>query len=169
MLILITGGAASGKSEYAENLCLRLSGNKLYIATMQPHGQEALMRIERHKKLRKEKEFSTLEKYKALYDCEVKGYDTILLECMSTLLANEFFENSNYFDDIVSGINKLTYHSKNVVVITNKIFSDGITYDDATTNYMKALGALNCFLASAADVFIEVICGIPIILKGKEI
>ncbi len=54
MLILVTGGAASGKSAYAEALFKRLSGSapRFYVATMRPFGAEAAARIERHRKQR---------------------------------------------------------------------------------------------------------------------
>ena len=41
MLIVVTGVSGSGKSEYAEQICCKLSGDrkKYYIATMQPYGE----------------------------------------------------------------------------------------------------------------------------------
>ena len=47
MLIVVTGVSGSGKSEYAEQICCRLSGDrkKYYIATMQPYGEEGKKRI----------------------------------------------------------------------------------------------------------------------------
>lgn len=168
MLILITGGAASGKSEFGENLCTALSGEKLYIATMQPFGEEALSRIKRHTEMRKAKGFSTLEKYTKISECNVNSFDTILLECMSTLLANEYFQNKSYFENIISGIEMLQLKCKNFVVITNKIFSDGITYENETMEYIKALGKINLNLTTKADVVIEVVCGIPVVLKGED-
>ncbi len=166
---MVIGGAASGKSEYAEELCMRLSSKKLYVATMEPYGEEALKRIERHTTMRKAKGFDTLEKYTHLSECEAKGYETILLECMSTLLANEFFTDENYDENIFSGINKLKESCRNLVVISNKIFSDGEEYAKETQEYRKALGRVNGKLASLADVVIEVIYGVPVVLKGQNI
>ncbi len=168
MLIMILGGAASGKSEYAENLCLQLSSSKLYIATMEPYGEEALQRIERHTRMRKQKGFDTLEKYNRLFEAEVSGYDTVLLECMSTLLANEFFSSEDYNHNIFTGITKLQRSCKQLVVITNKVFSDGEAYGEETDRYMEALGGVNRTLAALADVVIEVVYGIPILIKGGK-
>ncbi len=168
MLIMITGGAASGKSEFGEQVCMKLSERKLYIATMEPYGKEALQRIKRHTDMRKTKGFDTLEKYTKLYECDCKDYELILLECMSTLLANEFFTEKNYFENIVSGIEKLKSSCNHLVMITNEVFSDGETYGEETTEYTKALGRINRTLASQADVVIEVVFGIPVFLKGAE-
>jgi adenosylcobinamide kinase / adenosylcobinamide-phosphate guanylyltransferase len=170
MLILVTGGAASGKSEVAEDLCIKLSNRnqKLYVATMKPFGEEANYRIKRHRDMRAVKGFDTVEKYTSLFDIETADYHTILLECMSTLLANEFFTDKNYYSNIIGGIDRLVANSINVIVVTNKIFSDGIVYDNYTTAYMRALAEINMCLAGMSDVVIEVICGISIILKGDE-
>lgn len=168
MLTVIIGGAASGKSEFAEGLCMRLSTSKLYVATMEPYGEEALQRIKRHTEMRKTKGFDTLEKYTKLYECDIQGYDTVLLECMSTLLANEYFTDPLYYDNIMNSIRKLTTSCNNLVLITNKIFSDGENYGEETMGYMEALGRINRALTASADAVIEVIYSIPVILKGEE-
>ena len=49
MLTVVTGGSGSGKSELAENIAVKFTGKKYYIAAMQPFGEEALKRIERHR------------------------------------------------------------------------------------------------------------------------
>ena len=70
MIVTVTGGSGSGKSEFAENLMTELlnktsENNKLfYIATMKPYGEEAAKRIQRHQKLREGKGFKTIECYK---------------------------------------------------------------------------------------------------------
>ena len=69
MRCLVTGGSASGKSEYAENLAAELSrGVSLYyIATMEPYGEEAGKRIRRHRRLREAKGFQTIECYRNIH------------------------------------------------------------------------------------------------------
>ena len=61
MLSLIIGGSASGKSEYAERLVCSLPGKRIYVATMEPFGEEGRERIARHRKLREGKGFATVE------------------------------------------------------------------------------------------------------------
>lgn len=171
MFVLIIGASASGKSEYAESVCMTLSKNnsKLYIATMQPFGQDAKFRINRHRELRKNKGFHSLERYTNLHDCLSTNYNTILLECMSNLLANEMFNEETHFsqDSILSGIDYIKSNCKNLVVVTNQVFSDNTIYDNATNEYIQKLGTLNIELAKKADVVCEVVCGIPIKLKGE--
>ncbi|MFI3207529.1 MAG: bifunctional adenosylcobinamide kinase/adenosylcobinamide-phosphate guanylyltransferase [Eubacteriales bacterium] len=178
MLVLVTGGSASGKSEYAENLSMKIAGTKrkIYIATMEPFGEEARYRIERHHKLRQTKGFQTIEKYNKIE--EITGIEDaiILLECMSTLLANEMFHkerNKKQYDEIVKdiigkGIQSLQNSSEHMIVVTNNIFADGEEYDAETSEYIEKLALLNIRLAKKADVVVEVICGIPRMHKGQE-
>ncbi|MFR4969360.1 MAG: bifunctional adenosylcobinamide kinase/adenosylcobinamide-phosphate guanylyltransferase [Lachnospiraceae bacterium] len=67
MILLVTGGSASGKSEYAENRALQLAKAEqkklIYLAAMKPFGEEAAKRIERHRQLRAGKGFETVERY----------------------------------------------------------------------------------------------------------
>ena len=69
MFILVTGGASSGKSAFAEGL-IEKSGKKkkIYIATMRPYDDECIKRIERHRFLRKDKGFETAEIYGRISD-----------------------------------------------------------------------------------------------------
>ena len=62
MLVLVAGGAASGKSEHAEKIVCARAHSKLYLATMQPFGKSARARIARHRKLREGKGFYTVER-----------------------------------------------------------------------------------------------------------
>lgn len=174
MLIFVIGGSASGKSEYAENLCVKLAGTdrKIYLATMEPFGEEAKERMERHHRLRAKKGFDTVEQYRNLWELEGLQTNTILLECMSTLLANEFFGTSNnhmtYMESMEKGMQTLKAGSQHLVLVSNHIFQDGVEYSRETMDYIIALGEVNRKLAKEADVVIEVVCGIPVIHKGQE-
>ncbi|HIV67650.1 MAG TPA: bifunctional adenosylcobinamide kinase/adenosylcobinamide-phosphate guanylyltransferase [Candidatus Butyricicoccus stercorigallinarum] len=174
MLILVTGGAASGKSARAEDIVCRLAGDgkKLYVAAMEPSGAEAQRRIARHRALRAGKGFDTLEHAKNFDRMRVpSGYAAALLECLGTALANEMFSpggaGAHAADSILSGVAALTAACPHVVVVTNEIFSDGRTYDAGTMAYLRALGALNQQLARRADAVIESVCGIPVTRKGS--
>lgn len=173
MLVIVTGGASSGKSEIAENIAVKLGGKMVYVATMFPFGSDGEARVKRHRKLRNGKGFETIEKYTRLCEIVLDGYDTVLLECMSNLLANEMFAYGGAGEDSVtyisSDILKVVSATENIVIVTSEVFSDGIDYDKQTEIYIKRLGILNRFLAENADVVIESVCGIPVCLKGSLI
>ena len=69
MLTLVLGGAASGKSEYAETLVLRCGLPRYYLATMQVWDAECAARVEKHRKMRAAKQFTTIECPLYLDDC----------------------------------------------------------------------------------------------------
>ena len=66
MMMLVTGGASSGKSAYAETAALELPGPHYYLAAMKPFGEDGARRIARHRKLRAGKGFLTVECYEGL-------------------------------------------------------------------------------------------------------
>ena len=92
MFTLVIGGAASGKSEYAESRVTDLPGRRIYLATMRPWDQECRNRIDRHRRLRLGKGFETLERYTDLAGAEIPAGANVLLECMSNLTANELYD-----------------------------------------------------------------------------
>ena len=51
------------------------------------------------------------------------------------------------------------------VVVSNNVFEDGIIYDETTTEYIHAMGMINHKLAALADRVVEVVAGIPVIIK----
>lgn len=169
MLILVTGGSASGKSAYAESLCLGYRP-RFYLACMQPFGAEGAARIERHRAMRRDKGFDTIERYTDLASLRLPARGCVLLEDVGNLAANEMFSEEpprDPFDAVLRGVDALHAQCERLVVVTDEIGSDGTVYDAATAAYMGALGALNRAIAARADAVFEVVAGIPIRLKGE--
>ena len=172
MLHLITGGSGSGKSRFAEEQILSLGENhRIYVATMQPYDEECYRRIERHRVMRADKQFETLECQTGLEDLDIPEGVDVLLECMSNLVANEMFSPGGAglqtVQAVLRGAKHLYQRARNLVIVTNEIFSDGIEYDSSTRLYQEYLGAINQELALRADSVTEVVCGIPLALKGE--
>ena len=169
MLILVTGGAASGKSAHAERLlCDRAPSSRLYLATMQPFGAAAQARIARHRALRQGKGFETVEWPTNLAGLALaQHYDGILLEDLGNLLANEIFAPEAAFGSVLAGIAHLQDCCETLVVVTDEIFSDGLDYPPETARYIAYLAALNRALAARAEAVYESVCGILLPLKGE--
>jgi adenosylcobinamide kinase/adenosylcobinamide-phosphate guanylyltransferase len=173
MIVLVIGGSGSGKSEYAEGRCVAFdSEKKLYIATMEPYDAESFRRIERHQKMRSQKNFDTLECYTHLEEVTVPKGCTVLLECMSNLVANEMFSENGRKNDapqmIFDGIVNISRQAKHVVIVTNQVFSDGITYDAGTDAYLRMMAEVNNRIGAIADEVVEVVHGIPLFIKGES-
>lgn len=192
MLHMVYGGSASGKSSYAESFAMSLQGEGrlLYIATMYPYkwntteiDPETMQRIERHRAMRADKGFDTVECYRHVEHIVAKRQDVLLLECMSNLLANEMYlePDSNAGSDmaetmspvsnkIVQALIDLSTRVQELVIVTNDVFSDGgsLTYDESTREYVRNLAEINCALAWEAATITEVVCGIPVIVKKNH-
>lgn len=212
MLYVVTGGSGSGKSEFAENLAVWwfrkgkremnmtdiaekagdcrgvLSGMLFYIATMCSSDRESIKRIERHKKQRKGKGFTTIECAVGLEQVRADSGAVVLLEDLSNLLANEMYSSSGRIKSFEAGqanaekpsvrqaeqaillpILRLEKTVSCVIIVTNEIFSEGMEYDEETDRYLSMLGMLNCRLAQMADGVVELVCGIPVWHKGERI
>ena len=174
MLILVTGGSASGKSAHAERLlCEHAAGSRLYLATMQPFGAAAQRRIARHRALRQGKGFETVERPLGLAGLELpRRYDGILVEDLGTLLATELFAPAGAkdaaFGSILAGIERLQDCCETLVIVTNEIFSDGLPYPPETMQYIELLGRLNAALCARAQAAYESVCGILLPVKEEE-
>lgn len=179
MMSLIIGGSGSGKSAYAEQLIMALADveHTYYIATMQVFDEESRQKIERHRSMRAGKGFLTVEQPIGISNARTHmepGKSAVLLECMSNLVANEMFSGNvpempeQVAAKVVREIRELSTELTHLVIVTNNIFEDGITYDAATEGYLRALGLVNRCLAQTADQVVEIIVGIPVILKEES-
>ena len=197
MMELVTGGSGSGKSAYAEETLCSLDsspdsgqgnetgtqqdGQRYYIATMPSWDKETEKKIAKHRAMRAGKGFCTLEWYTDFEerleraDCPgMEGAD-ILVECLSNLTANEMYmeggAGKNPADAVIRGILCLRDRCRNLVVVTNDVFSESAEDSPEMRIYKETLGRINCALAEAADRVTEVVCGIPCTVKpetGRE-
>lgn len=172
MFVLVTGGSGSGKSACAEQRILEFGERpRSYIATMMCFDEESRERIRRHRLMRRDKGFETIECYQKLSDVRVPRGGAVLLECMSNLIANELYAEGGAGEDtvnaVMSGIRSLLAQTDHLVVVTNEVFSDGITYDPETMRYLEYLGRVNREMAALSDETVEVVYGIPVSVKGR--
>ena len=99
MLTLVVGGAASGKSAYAERLVLQTALPRYYLATMQVWDAECAARVEKHRRMRAEKQFETLECPLHLGTVHLPARGTALLEDLGNLTANELYDPAGAGED----------------------------------------------------------------------
>ena len=79
MLTLVIGGAASGKSAFAESLCMQSPLPRTYLATMQVWDAECAARVARHRAMRQQKQFATVECPRGLEAIALPQRGTVLL------------------------------------------------------------------------------------------
>ena len=170
MLILVSGGSASGKSEFAEELIAssRLQ-KRLYLATMRAEDGESACRVDRHRRMRAGKGFDTVECPVDLAGAQIPPDCAVLLEDLSNLAANEYFSpcgEAGAFHRILSGVDHVAAQAALLVVVSNELFADGMAYDGETAAYLNLLSKLNRAVAQRAEQVYEVVCGMPVCWKG---
>ena len=184
-IILCSGGARSGKSEFAEQLALSLKGRKAYVATGQALDDEMKDRIKKHQ-LRRGKEWITFEIPLHLHKNweEIKNVsDVILIDCLTMFTSNHVFahgdintqEDANRIESIILKELRLLLqeinnsNDKTVIFVTNEI-GLGIVPENKLARYFRDItGRVNREVASAANKMYLTISGITIELKSQEV
>ena len=184
-IILCSGGALSGTSEFAEQLALSLKGRKAYVATGQAFDDEMKDRIKKHQ-LRRGKEWITFEIPLHLHKNweQIKNVsDVILIDCLTMFTSNHVFahgdintqEDSNRIESIILEELRLLLqeinnsNDKTVIFVTNEI-GLGIVPENKLARYFRDItGRVNREVASAANKMYLTISGVTIELKSQEV
>lgn len=184
-IILCSGGARSGKSEFAEQLALSLKGRKAYVATGQAFDDEMKDRIKKHQ-LRRGKEWITFEIPLHLHKNweQIKNVsDVILIDCLTMFTSNHVFahgdintqEDSNRIESIILEELRLLLqeinnsNDKTVIFVTNEI-GLGIVPENKLARYFRDItGRVNREVASVANKMYLTISGVTIELKSQEV
>ncbi len=178
MNVLISGGCKNGKTSFAEDIAVRLSGGgkRYYVATMIPYDDEDRRRIALHIEERAEKGFETLEIPRDIGSAAgLGGADgTYLVDSVTALLLNEMYPGS--FDAEAdpaaaercrNGLLRLAREAENAVFVSDWLYSDAARYDAFTENYRRDLASIDRALAEVSDTVIEMAAGIPVCRKGR--
>jgi adenosylcobinamide kinase/adenosylcobinamide-phosphate guanylyltransferase len=174
--ILIIGGSKSGKSMLAQKLTQKLRCGKLfYIATMKPHDSEDFQRIKRHINEREGYGFETLEQSEHIAECikYTTAQDTVLIDSLTSLLANEMFNgeniNADAFKTVADDVKQLCSAVCNAVMVSDYIFSDAMIFEDLTQSYKRGLSLINRKTAEYCDIVLEMNNSNCTCHKGKEL
>ena len=167
MYIFIAGTARSGKSEYAEARALALGASaRVYLATAQVIDSEMRRRVALHQARREGMGFVTVERTHDLGALVLPEGVCVLIESLTTWLANEMFSEGGVNHDAGSKVYRdfvrLRGQARHVVLVSDDVFCDGVSYDPLTEGYLRTLGGLHVKLAALADEVVEVVSGIPL-------
>lgn len=171
-LVLITGGARSGKSRYAEERASALSTRLVYLATAQAGDQEMACRIAEHQK-RRGPNWTTVEEplevggvlagYRSNVDCAV--LDCLTLWLSNLLLKRGQEETQKKIEDLIEQMPKLDFH---LFIVTNEV-GWGIVPDNPLARQFRDLaGWANQKFAEAADEVILMVAGLPVVIKKPD-
>ncbi len=176
MMILLTGGSGNGKSTLARKLLSQMSGSRYLVDTALIFDEEEAAKRRQQQLQLREQGILTLSCGTGLDALQFPVGSSAVLECMCHLTANEMFggeqpfleqrDQQTVFFRILSKIEHLLEQCDNLIIVTNEVGCDGLTYDEGTESYKRLLGMLNNTLARRADCVCEVVCGFPLMRKG---
>ena len=184
-IILCSGGARSGKSEFAERLALATEGRKAYVATGQAFDEEMIDRIKKHQERRGEiwNNFEVPLHLADEWENISQSADVILIDCLTMFTTNHMMaygsirgqEDANRLEQtILSELDTLldsiqSCEGKTVIFVTNEI-GLGIVPDNKLARYFRDIaGRVNRTVAMAADKLFLTISGVTIELKSQEV
>ncbi|RLJ59429.1 adenosylcobinamide kinase /adenosylcobinamide-phosphate guanylyltransferase [Litoreibacter meonggei] len=169
-LTMMLGGAASGKSAFAERAIAETSSDKakIYIATAQAFDDEMRAKISDHRQARAADGWNTVEEpLLATAALERAAKDqVILLDCATLWLTNQLLAGADLYAESDKLVRALVASPAQVVVVTNEV-GQGIVPEHAMSRqFREAQGKLNQGIAREAQLVVQVIAGLPLVLKG---
>ena len=166
-VILITGGARSGKSSYAEQLALRLSTNPVYVATAHVWDDEFRERVRRHQQ-RRGPEWTNIEEEQQLSRHDLTGRVAVI-DCITLWCTNYFFElqdTDRALSALKAEFDRFTAHDATYIFVTNEIGMGGVSENAVQRRFTDLQGWMNQYVAARADEVILMVSGIPVKVKG---
>ncbi|MFC6636507.1 bifunctional adenosylcobinamide kinase/adenosylcobinamide-phosphate guanylyltransferase [Sulfitobacter sp. JBTF-M27] len=164
----VLGGAASGKSIWAEGLVESYNLPMVYLATGQVFDDEVEARVKIHKNRRNlrwqtvEEPFDLAPTLASLSDKQV-----VLIDCATMWLTNHLMNDANLEIEQARLLNALQTCAASWVIVSNEV-GHGIVPDNAMArSFREAQGRLNITLAAQAELAVQVIAGLPQVLKGR--
>lgn len=174
-IILVTGGARSGKSSFSERLVCENSRKRAYVATCPVLDDEMRSRVERHRKDRAARQWDTIEEQidlaGALRLAEESGADGILVDCLTLWINNLLYHDPDFAEDAMKEkcsdlIAALENYPGLVVLVLNEVGLGIVPDTPLSRNFRDCSGRCGQMLAAAADEVWFCVCGIPRKIKG---
>lgn len=172
-ITLVTGGARSGKSDFALHRALEGYNKRVFVATANAFDDEMKRRIAAHREQRKDL-FTTIEEPVKLRDAllNISGdVEVVLVDCLTVWLGNIYYHNEDEETRVRNGIDEFCASLGSVVpdlyLVTNEVGWGIVPENALARSYRDMAGYLNRQVASRADEVYLVSCGLPLQLKGK--
>ena len=171
-IVLVTGGARSGKSSFALEEALKHSGKRIFIATALNLDDEMKDRIRKHRAERGNS-FATIEEPLDLSSCLVSlpgDVEVAVVDCLTVWLGNLFHKWSNNEEGVEQEVEKLIETLPELrfrlIFVTNEVGFGIVPDNHLARRYRDMLGFLNRKIAQEAHTVYCCICGIPLCIKS---
>ena len=146
-MILIGGGARSGKSRFGMELALRLSANPTFIATAQASDDEMADRIKRHQ-MDRDPAFNLIEEPIDLVAAINKSDDVILVDCLTLWLSNNLETKTYDFQAVITAAKN---RKEETIFVTNEVGEGIVPMHPVSREFRDLSGRMNQEFAAASD------------------
>ena len=166
-LTFILGGAASGKSKFAERQVVQTHRPRTYLATARAYDTEMETKVAAHKAQRGAN-WTTIEAPISPWDdlAKIDPNGVVLLDCATFWLSNILLEGVDIVTNTATLLNGLQTCPAPLVVVSNEV-GQGIVPDNALSRqFRQAQGELNQQIAHIAQLAVFITAGLPQTLKG---
>ena len=179
-IILVTGGARSGKSSFAEKLALKIGdGRAAYIATAQIFDDEMNFRVKLHRSRRGE----NWQTFEAPFAAEEKifeaskNFNALLFDCVTIYVSNflcaaALDDEKFLYDELRALIQKLIDAAKNsdavTIFVSNEVGGGIVPENKLARRFRDLAGLANQMLAAHAEQVFLTVAGLAVDLKQLE-
>ncbi|PTX54441.1 adenosylcobinamide kinase /adenosylcobinamide-phosphate guanylyltransferase [Litoreibacter ponti] len=169
-LSLVLGGAASGKSGFAEQLVQSAPDlRRIYLASAQAFDDEMRAKIARHREIRAADGWETVEEPLAVAEALNARHDgeIVLFDCATLWLTNQMMAEADLAAKTAALASALATCAAPVVIVSNELGQGVVPELAMARRFREAHGRMNQTLAVQADLVVHVIAGLPQVLKGQ--
>lgn len=179
-IIVVTGGAKSGKSTFAEEYLAACSGIKAYVATAQALDAEMAARIDAHQQRRPAgwQTYEMPDNMSGQLPMVLTAADAVLIDCLTMyfsnyLLAHEQESDGAILDGAMAEMEKIIQDIRRekgriVIFVTNELGSSIVPMGRISRLYRDLIGQINQYAAAEADAVYLTTCGIPVEIKSRR-
>ncbi|UCD84746.1 MAG: bifunctional adenosylcobinamide kinase/adenosylcobinamide-phosphate guanylyltransferase [Deltaproteobacteria bacterium] len=170
-IVLITGGARSGKSDYALKLAGAIRGQKAYLATAQPLDKEMEERIRSHKEKRGNEYVSIEEPLEITQKLkEIDGtFKAVIIDCLTLWVSNLMHQGGSSIsrteEEIREFVDCTKKLSSRLIMVTNEVGMGIVPDNEMARSFRDLIGFANQLIAGIADGVVVMFSGSPLRLK----
>lgn len=173
-LILVTGGARSGKSTFSESLTDPFTGKRFYIATAPVLDPEMEYRVKLHQERRRGNGWTTIEEetnlISAVDRAQEEGAEAILVDCLTLWINNLLYRNPEFREadmarETADFLQRIHSFPGTVVLVLNEVGMGIVPENELSRNFRDCSGRCGQCIAREADEVWLCVCGIPMKIK----
>ena len=163
-VVLVLGGARSGKSAFAEGLVREAGSERTYIATGRAWDDEMRERIERHREDRGA-DWTTVEEPDDLVGALERSRGAVLVDCLTLWVTNLMMAEAEVERRSADFVEALPRLQRTVVLVSNEVGLGIVPMDAMSRAFRDHAGRLHQRIAAVADEVFFVTAGLPQRLK----